>query len=61
MPVVPRRSAAQFTARGRCSPVDHTDGQNGFASAPGSATIIVKAQVAPQWLIEIEAVAAAKA
>jgi hypothetical protein len=28
---------------------------------PGSATIIVKALVAPQWLIEIEAVAAAKA
>ena len=28
---------------------------------PGSATIIVKARVAPQWLIEIEAVAAAKA
>ena len=27
---------------------------------PGSATIIVKALVAPQWLIEIEAVAAAK-
>ena len=28
---------------------------------PGSATIIVKALVAPEWLIEIEAVAAAKA
>ena len=28
---------------------------------PGSATIIVKALVTPQWLIEIEAVAAAKA
>ncbi len=28
---------------------------------PGSATIIVNALVAPQWLIEIEAVAAAKA
>ncbi|MGC1890814.1 MAG: RidA family protein [Stellaceae bacterium] len=28
---------------------------------PGSATIIVKALVAPQWLIEIEAVSAAKA
>ena len=28
---------------------------------PGSATIIVKALVAPQWLIEIEAVATAKA
>src|SRR5919201_2801742 len=28
---------------------------------PGSATIIVKAPVAPQWLIEIEAVAAARA
>jgi enamine deaminase RidA (YjgF/YER057c/UK114 family) len=27
---------------------------------PGSATIIVKALVAPEWLIEIEAVAAAK-
>jgi enamine deaminase RidA (YjgF/YER057c/UK114 family) len=27
---------------------------------PGSATIIVKALVAPQWLIEIEAVAAVK-
>ena len=31
------------------------------AARPGSATIIVKALVAPQWLIEIEAVAAAKA
>jgi enamine deaminase RidA (YjgF/YER057c/UK114 family) len=28
---------------------------------PGSATIIVRALVAPEWLIEIEAVAAAKA
>ena len=28
---------------------------------PGSATIIVKALVVPEWLIEIEAVAAAKA
>ena len=28
---------------------------------PGSATIIVKALVMPEWLIEIEAVAAAKA
>ena len=28
---------------------------------PGSATIIVKALVVPDWLIEIEAVAAAKA
>jgi len=28
---------------------------------PGSATIIVNALVAPEWLIEIEAVAAAKA
>jgi 2-iminobutanoate/2-iminopropanoate deaminase len=28
---------------------------------PGSATIIVKALVAPEWLIEIEAVAAVKA
>src|ERR1700740_2375570 len=28
---------------------------------PGSATIIVKALVIPEWLIEIEAVAAAKA
>jgi 2-iminobutanoate/2-iminopropanoate deaminase len=28
---------------------------------PGSATIIVKALVRPEWLIEIEAVAAAKA
>jgi enamine deaminase RidA (YjgF/YER057c/UK114 family) len=28
---------------------------------PGSATIIVKALVGPEWLIEIEAVAAAKA
>jgi enamine deaminase RidA (YjgF/YER057c/UK114 family) len=27
---------------------------------PGSATIIVKARVVPEWLIEIEAVAAAK-
>jgi enamine deaminase RidA (YjgF/YER057c/UK114 family) len=27
---------------------------------PGSATIIVKALVRPEWLIEIEAVAAAK-
>ena len=32
-----------------------------FAAArPGSATIIVKALVVPEWLIEIEAVAAAK-
>ena len=28
---------------------------------PGSATIIVKTLVAPEWLIEIEAVAPAKA
>src|SRR5262249_57388280 len=36
-------------------------GKNFGDARPGSATIIVKALVMPEWLIEIEAVAAAKA
>ena len=37
----------------------HHDDQKGFPCGPGDS--IAKALVAPQWLIEIEAVAAAKA